>query len=307
MPGALFVLLNPYICAMVLRFSLSGFYRFLAFAVLLCMQDLQAQDKPAYTLYNAKGKKVSYTRLLKKAAQSDMVLFGELHDNPIAHWLQLELTTDLHTARNLILGAEMIEADNQQALNWYLKDSISAKKLDTLARLWKNYPTDYKPLVDFAKNQKLDFVASNIPRRYASRVFKGGFQALDTLSPREKAWIAPLPIAYDPGLSQYVAMLSMMGGHGGENFPKAQAIKDATMAHFILKHYREGSLFVHYHGAFHSDFYQGILWYLKKEKPLLRYLTISTVTQKNISTLEKEHLGKADFILCVDEDMTRTH
>lgn len=46
----------------------------------------------------------------------------------------------------------MIETDNQQALNQYLKGEITQKGLDTLARLWNNHKTDYKPLVDFAKN-----------------------------------------------------------------------------------------------------------------------------------------------------------
>ena len=51
-----------------------------------------------------------------------MVLFGELHNNPISHWLQLELTEDLHAARgaDLVLGAEMFEADNQLLLRLHL-------------------------------------------------------------------------------------------------------------------------------------------------------------------------------------------
>ena len=36
-------------------------------------------------------------------------------------------------------------------------------------------------------------------------------------------------------------MLAMGGGHGGETLPMAQAIKDATMAHFILSNLFEGS------------------------------------------------------------------
>jgi len=66
---------------------------------------------------------------------------------------------------------------------------------------------------------------------------------------------------------------------------------------------------LHFNGAFHSDYYQGILWYLTQSTTAsqFKYLTISTVSQKNINTLEKEHLGKADFIICVPENMTKTH
>jgi hypothetical protein len=49
------------------------------------------------------------------------------------------------------------------------------------------------------------------------------------------------------------------------------------------------------------------MWYLQKANPALKIATISTVSQKDISKLDKEHLGKADFIICVDEDMTTTY
>ena len=266
-----------------------------------------AQKKQPYILYNAKGKKQSYEKMLKTIAEKDILLFGEFHNNAIAHWLQLELTKDLKEKRNLVLAAEMFEQDNQEALDLYLAGSIKQKQLASMARLWKNYPTDYAPLVNFAKDNKIPFAASNVPRRYASMVAKGGFAVLDTLPAREKAWIAPLPIAYDASLPGYKKMVEMMGGHGGENLPKAQAIKDATMAHFMLKYYQPGSLLIHYNGAYHSDFYDGLNWYLKKQNPALRIVTISTVSQKNIHKLDAEHLGRADFIICVDEDMTNTY
>jgi len=266
-----------------------------------------SQQKPAYVLYDAKGKKVSYTKMLKTLQGKDIVLFGEYHNNAIAHWLQLEVTKDLHAQRALVLGAEMFEADNQEALDRYLKGEIDAKGLDTLARLWNNYKTDYAPLVKFAKANKLPFAATNIPRRYASMVSRGGFEVLDTLSDKEKTWMAPLPMAYDPELPGYVNMMTMMGDHANTNFPKAQACKDATMAHFILQYYRPGSLFLHFNGAYHSDNYEGILWYLKQKNPGLKYATITTVSQADVSKLLAENKGRADFIICVDEDMTTTY
>lgn len=265
------------------------------------------QQQP-YVIYNSKGKKVTYKKLLKAADDSDIILFGEYHNNPISHWLQLELTKGLQVNNRLILGAEMFEADNQTALNQYLAGEIDRKGLDTLARLWNNYDTDYAPLVNFAKANNLPFIATNIPRKYASMVFKnGGFTALDGLSDLEKSWIAPLPILFDATLPQYKKMLDMMGGHGGTDIVKAQAIKDATMAHFILENYKSGDTFLHYNGAFHSDFHEGILWYLQQQQTDLNYMTISTVSQKEVSKLAEENLGRADFIICVDEDMTTTY
>jgi len=268
---------------------------------------LFAQNKPAYKLYNAKGAKVSYKKMLKKMNKADIVLFGEHHNNPIVHWLQYETTVDLNEDRALMLGAEMIEADNQKQLNQYLADEIDQKAFDTVARLWNNHSTDYKPLVDFAKENNLKFVAANIPRRYASEVFRGGFEALEKLSSEEKSWIAPLPIKYEATLPGYVKMKEMMGGHGGDNLPKAQAIKDATMAHFILKNRKENNLFIHYNGSYHSDDYEGINWYLKQAQPTIKIITVSVVEQENLKNLEKENKLKADFIIVVPPTMTKTY
>jgi uncharacterized iron-regulated protein len=273
----------------------------------VCAITIYAQQKPAYILYNSKGKKVSYKKMIKQLAKKDIVLFGEFHNNAIAHWLELAVAKDLSETRNLTFGAEMFEADNQQALNDYLAGKITARGLDSAARLWSNYKTDYAPIVNFAKEKKAAFIATNIPRRYASLVSKKGFEVLDTLSSLEKTWIAPLPMDYDAQLPGYVKMVEMMGGHGGPNMPKAQASKDATMAYFILQNFKPGSLFIHYNGAFHSENYDGINWYLKRKQPDLKYATITTVSQKNIKELLAENKGKADYIICVDEDMTNTY
>ncbi len=266
-----------------------------------------AQKNPAYQLYNTKGNKVSYKKMVRKLKKADVILFGEHHDNPISHWLQLELTNSLYKERDLTLGAEMIETDNQQYLDQYLAKEIDQKGLDSLARLWKNYPTDYAPLVDFARNHDIRFIGTNIPRRYASMVYKGGFEALDTLHPHEKAWIAALPIAYDPELPGYLAMLEMGGMHGGENLPKAQAIKDATMAESIDENFEEGRLFLHFNGSYHSDNYEGILWYLRRIAPERDYRTITTVSQVDVTRLEDQYERRADFIICVPENMTKTY
>ena len=266
-----------------------------------------AQDKKAYQIFDKNGKKTSYEKLLKAGEKSEVVFFGEYHDNSVVHWLQLEFTKDLAQKKDLVLGAEMLEADNQKQVDQYLNGEINQKQMDSSARLWKNYKTDYKPLVDFAKEKKFSFIATNVPRRYASLVFKKDLVALDSLSAQEKSWIAPLPIEFDINLPGYKSMMSMQGGHAGEKMPKAQAIKDATMAYFINKNRKENSIFVHYNGTYHSDNYEGINWYLRKLDADIQIVTIAMVEQKDISKLEAEHYNKADFVLVIDEDVTKTH
>ncbi len=265
--------------------------------------------KDSYKLYDVDGKLIDYQQLLDKAVKADIVLFGELHDNPICHWLQLELARDLFERKSgkVILGAEMFEADNQMILNEFLEGLIGEANFENEARLWNNYRTDYKPLVQFAREKGIPFVASNIPRRYANMVYKGGFASLQNLSARAKTFIAPLPIAYDSTLKGYSDMLSMARGHGGGNLPRAQAIKDATMAHFIYHNLEKRHTLIHLNGTYHSNNFEGIGWYLNQLDNRLKILSIASVEQPDINVLKPENKGVADFILVIPSTMTKTH
>ena len=274
----------------------------------LSLNSIIAQNKVAYRIFDDKGKKVNYKAFKKQMLKADVVLFGEFHDNPISHWLELELAKDLNLNGDLVIGAEMLEADNQQLVDNYLSNKINFKFLDSAAKLWPNFDTDYYPIVEYAKTNGLSVIATNIPRKYASMVFKdGGFDALNSLEDFEKKFVAPLPVKFDIELSQYKNMLNMMGDHGSLDIVKAQAIKDATMAHFILKNYDISKKFLHINGAYHSDFHQGILWYLRQIDNTLDYKTISTCYQENVRKLDEVNLKRADFIICVDEDISRTY
>jgi len=272
-----------------------------------------AQDKPAYRLFDQSGKEVSYGQMLKSSKKADVVFFGEQHNNPISHWLQIELAQDLEKESNgkLIMGAEMFERDNQAILTEYLNGQISTKNFEEEARLSDNYATDYKPLVELAKSKKLSFIATNVPRRYANMVYKQGIESLNPLTSEAKSWIAPLPIEVDMNLPSYQAMAKMMGGHGGEaattNLVKSQAVKDATMGYFIAQNLKKGHVFLHFNGAYHSDLKEGTVWYVRKYAPGKDIVTISTVEQDNIDKLDEENLKKADFIICVPAKMTKTY
>ncbi|MBM3437421.1 MAG: ChaN family lipoprotein, partial [Bacteroidetes bacterium] len=205
------------------------------------------------------------------------------------------------------------ETDDQLVLDEYLSGRIAQKNFEKEVKLWDNYSTDYKPLVEFAKENNLSFIATNIPRRYASLVNKNGFESLDSLSVEAKRLVMPLPVNYDPELKSYKAMLEMNeggmqgGSHATENLPKAQAVKDATMAYSIMQHWQPGKIFIHYNGSYHSDNYEGIVWYLKQENPALKIMTISTVEQDTITDLKEEFLNLADYIICVPTGMTKTY
>lgn len=288
--------------------------RAIAIILMFTVSVAFVSDKPVYNLFDKTGNEVNYESMIDELNKADVVFFGELHNNAIAHWFELEITKDLYEkhGKKIILGAEMFEADNQLIMDEYLKGTITEGKFEEEARLWPNYKTDYKPLVNFAKDNNVNFVACNIPRRYASVVFSGGLEALLNLSDEAKKYIAPQPIEYDAELKCYKDMLQMGGGMMGhkmsnENLPKAQAAKDATMAHFIAENFVEGNIFIHYNGSYHSDNYQGIITYLKKYKPNLKIATITTIENNDLTTIDDEVKQSADFIISVDENVTKTH
>lgn len=279
------------------------------FVICVFTFNVSGQNEQAFIIYNSKGKKVSYKKMLKSASVQEYIFFGEHHDNPISHWLELELLKDLFKkhATQLQVGFEMFEQDQQVLLNNYMDGLVSEEFFEDSCRLWPNYQSDYKPLIQFAKENKLFCVASNVPRRFASLLFKKGRAALDTLSATDKAYMAPLDFVVDSKLSQYAALKEMEQHMAGTFLMEAQAFKDATMSHFILLNKKANNVFYHVNGSYHSDFHQGIVWYIQQAQPEAKIVTISTVTQDNISKLEKEYFGAADFIICVPESMTRTH
>lgn len=277
------------------------------------LSSLFAQKvKPAYRIFDKNGAEVTYADVLKKAEKADVLFFGEQHNNPICHWLQLEITRDLFEVKNgkLLLGAEMFERDNQLLLDEYLGGTLTQKSFEEEARLWKNYATDYKPLVEFAKAQKIPFIGTNIPRRYANLVYRNGIASLDSLGTEAKSYIAPLPIEVDMELPSYKNMIAMMGGHGGPNsanLVKSQAVKDATMGYFISKSLQRGHLMVHYNGSYHSDLKEGTVWYLKKYAPRTEVVTLASVEQENVDSLLEANRMKGDFILVIPVAMTKTY
>jgi len=239
----------------------------------------------------------------ERLADADVVLLGELHGNRAVHALELELARALFRIEKgrLALGAEMFEADDQLVLDEYLEGLIPHRHLVSEAKVWDNHQTDYRPLVDFAKENGLRFVATNVPRRYASLVAREGLEGLRRLSDEARRWVAPLPIGVDPATPGYREMLGMnlQMGHGmpiaPENLVAAQAVKDATMAHFIARALVPGGLFLHFNGAFHSQDRGGICWYLERAHPRLRVMAVTSVLG-DPATFDDAYRGCGDLV-----------
>ena len=272
----------------------------------------------AYKIYDSSLKPAGYQDIIKQASSADMVFFGETHNSKVAHELELQISKDLYASKGnkLIIGAEMFETDNQVIIDEYLAGFFDDSKLEADARLWPNYKTDYKPILQFAKEKNLKFIATNIPRRYASMVNYGGFQALDKLSAQAKSFIAKLPVKFDPEAVCYKTMIkgmSEMGkmGHKAQtdpvNLAKAQAIKDATMAQFVLKNYKKGDLFFHFNGSYHSYNKEGIILYLNYERKDLKIINVAIVEAEDILKPESGFKGKADYLIVIQKDSPKSY
>ncbi len=283
--------------------------KFSLIIVLFCATTY-AQQITAYSIFTSKGKPTTIEKMAKKLAKNEVVFFGEYHDNPISHWLELELLmqfNQIHAGKSMALGLEMFELHQKEAFSNYLTHQ-SYEKLKEETELWPNFKNDYKPIIDTAISQGNIPFAANITRKYASLVFKKGLRSLDTLSDEAKLCIAPLPFPFDSTLSQYAELIKMgKDMHGsGIQFALSQAIKDATMGTSIVSQLKTTPFVYFLNGAFHSDYHQGIAWYVEQYRAGTKIGTVSTVSQFDVRKLNSKYKGKADFILVVDENMIKT-
>lgn len=270
---------------------------------------VHAQTTP-YKIFSNSGEEVTFETLVEKATASQLIFFGELHNNSISHWLQLQLLKKLQpTTTQLMLAGEFFERDDQLTIDEWMAGWMTDKSFETEAKLWNNYQTDYKPLLLFAKSKGIPFVGSNIPRKYASLVSREGLEGLEKLSDEAKQYIAPLPVTVDRTLPAYAAMREMMHGSSMnlDYMIDAQAIKDATMAYSLFDYLEKGHQILHINGSYHSNNYEGIVWYVHQKFPDISLLTINTIEQENLSEIDEKTMQSADFIIVTASDIPKSY
>lgn len=271
---------------------------------------VRAQNPAAYTLFDKDGNTVEYAEMIQQMGEKDVVFLGEIHNCAIAHWMEKLIVKDLHAihGNQLMLGAEMFERDDQLLLNEYLQGIIPLSRFKAEAKLWDNYDTDYAPIVEFAKEHSLPFIATNVARRYANIVSKKDFAALDSISEEARHLIAPLPINYidNPLVNEYFkkSLPPMMKNVPTTKLAHSQAVKDATMA-WSISQALKGKM-VHLNGSFHSTGHAGIINYLNVYRPGLKIGTIEIIHQECVDTLDASHKGHADYFICVPNSMATT-
>lgn len=270
-----------------------------------------------FRVFDGQGNTATMEKIIESLAQADVVFLGEQHDDAVAHKLQLEIfrraIEKYGAERKIALSLEMFERDVQTEVDEYLKDLISETHFLSSSRPWGNYKTDYRPLVELAKEKKLSVIAANAPRRYVNMVARNGRESLNALSPEAKKWIAPLP--YGPATPGYRKKFeALMGGagdanHGPTKIMDSQSLWDATMAYSIAEFLKENkrALVVHLNGSFHSENRWGIPDHLLKYRSKAKFLVVTIRYEQDFSKFDKDkHGALGDFVILTDAKQPRS-
>ncbi len=288
--------------------------KYLIFIFLLTM-NISAFGKDSantYRIFDAEGNLSELEKIIKEIEKVDVVFLGENHDDSVAHALQFEIFKSVFEKyggeRKVVLSLEMFDRDVQTIVNEYLQDKITEKHFLESSRAWGNYKTDYRPLVEFAKQNKLKVIAANAPRRYVNMVSRLGRDSLNELSSEAKKWLAPLPFA-PPSEAYKKKFNTLMGGHGGENLLNAQTLWDATMGYSIAENLEKDKkkLIVHLNGSFHTEKRLGTVEHLLKYQPEAKALVVTMRYEENFKDFDKtKHLNLGDFIILTDAKQPRS-
>lgn len=267
-----------------------------------------------YKIYDTRSKElVGIDQVVAALAGADVLFFGEEHNDSAGHYLENKIYRALHAAYGdqLALSLEMFETDNQLVLDEYLQGRIDENRLGKDARLWSNY-RDYRPMIEYAKQQKLTVIAANPPRRYVTLVTRRGMRALDSLSKSAKSFLPPLPYDTLSGRYRDKFMETMRGApeSASRNIYYSQSLWDAGMSYSIYRFLKKnkGKKVFHCVGKFHSDEKLGTARQLQMRNKKLRILNISCFPDKNFTNpdwTKFEQLG--DFVILTDWDLKRTY
>ena len=251
------------------------------------------------------GKELNAAQLAKRLQKYDVVFFGEFHDQGEIHAAEAELLQAMHKLQGdkLALSMEMFEADNQDKLDKFLADDLSEEDFLATSRPWPRYKTDYAPLVNFAKEQKMPVLAANVPRFLAAHVAKNN----GSVAGIEEQYLQFLPKhTYAPeGAYKDKFYAQMSSPAAPMKLPPArlaavyaaQCLKDDKMAESIVAFsdaHKEMQI-LHINGCFHSDAHLGTTQKLEALRPRLKVAVITPLERK-----QKGVKAAGDFVVWFD-------
>ncbi|KZN48758.1 ChaN family lipoprotein, partial [Pseudoalteromonas luteoviolacea] len=145
-----------------------------------------------YQLYEASDQSpMPLEALQKRLVDSDVIFIGEYHSHSASHRLQVQLLSSLYQQnKNMVLSMEQFARDKQNILNQYLHNKIGEQTLINEGDAWDNYPSDYRPLVEFAKEHRLPVIGANTPLSIVRCVARKGPEFIKSLDSEKLNWVA---------------------------------------------------------------------------------------------------------------------
>lgn len=285
--------------------------------LLTAMNNYGQTHDTSYRIFDQQGNFVKFEQILEQIGKSNVVFLGEQHDDAVAHALQMQIFKasfeKYGASRKAVLSLEMFERDVQTIVNEYLKNQISETHFLAASRPWANYKTDYRPLIEFAKEKNLEVVAANAPRRYVNMVTRLGRGSLDSLSTEAKRWLAPLP--YGEASEAYAEKFNKLMGatNASDNRTNpmlaSQSLWDATMAYSIAEKLKAdgNALIFHLNGSFHTENRLGTIEHLLKYQPNAKITVITMRYEENYNNFDKtKHANAGDFVILTDSKVPRS-
>ena len=161
--------------------------------------------------------------LSNKLGEHRVIFVGESHNDYGHHLNQLAVIRKTHQkwGGDLSIGLEMIQQPFQAVLDEYIAGRINERQMLRKVEWYKRWKYDfrlYRPIFDYAKTNKIQLIALNIPHEVTKRVSKEGIKGL---SQKDRAF---LPKILDRSNKHYEARLKSvysMHSHGVKNNSKA--------------------------------------------------------------------------------------
>lgn len=252
------------------------------------------------TILTSNGDTMVFTGLTRELLGYDVIFVGEQHDAECAHQAELGILKGLAGLdSNMVLALEMFERDVQDVLDAYLAGEIEEDSFLRVSRPWPNYETDYRPLVEFARQHSIPVVAANVPRRAAAAVARAGKFAPQVLGADSVYLPDTLYLDSDEYHQRFAATMQDMPHQGpmrnmnADALYKAQVLKDAVMAEALEPCLDRRIVF--FCGRFHSDFHLGIPYQLKNNHPELKLAVVSLLpASEELSQDDRETI--ADYL-----------
>ena len=272
---------------------------------------------PGYTphrVYDTRRRRfVDLETMISAIARADAAFLGELHNDPGTHRLQLAVLEGAARRRDgkIVLALEMFERDVQPRVNDYLANEIDEATFIASSRPWPNYPTDYRPMVEFAKAHNWPVVGGNVPRRLASQVARRGLLSFDSLPEADRPFVAAQNLCpRDEYWERFKETMGDMSGHGMQLTPdqvqsmvwrtyEAQCVKDEAMGEAVFNAMTtHNTLVIHANGAFHSDYRLGTAARVQRRAPRAKLIVVTFAPISDLDTADGKPKRKmGDYVV----------